>query len=96
LLKTENPVYCSEADCLILIKESGWEPNCVKGGILALLKSGSLIKRGRNYWALLKVRTSVSRFSFVEKRIFDKKIGFVGFVEKSGLGLVEYLCWKRF
>jgi hypothetical protein len=53
----------------------------VKEGILALLKSGSLIKRGRNYWALLKVRTSVSRLSFVEKRIFDKKIGFVGFVE---------------
>jgi hypothetical protein len=85
-----------------LIKESGWEPSCVKEGILALLKSGSLIKRGRNYWALLKVRTRVSRFSFVEKRIFDKKIGFVGFVEKSGLGLglglglVEYLCWKRF
>jgi hypothetical protein len=45
LLKTENPVYCSEADCLILIKESGWEPNCVKEGILALLKSESLIKR---------------------------------------------------
>jgi hypothetical protein len=65
LLKTENPFYCSEADCLILIKESGWEPNCVKEGILTLLKSGSLlkrallkskslIKRGRNNWALLK------------------------------------------
>jgi hypothetical protein len=44
-----------------LIKESGWEPNCVKEGILALLKSGSLLKR-----ALLK--------SF-EKR--NKLLGFV-------------------
>ena len=77
MLKTENPVYYSEADCLILIKESGWEPNCVKEGILALLKSGSLLKR-----ALLKS--------------FEKRKKLLGFVEKSGLGLVEYLCWIRF
>jgi hypothetical protein len=56
LLKTENPVYCSEADCLILIKESGWEPSCVKEGILALLKSESLIKR-----ALLKSESLIKR-----------------------------------
>ena len=68
MLKTENPVYISEADCLILIKESGWEPNWLEEGILALLKSGSLIK----------------------------KVGLEGFVEKSGLGLVKYLCGKRF
>ena len=77
MLKTENPVYCSKADCLILIKESGWEPNWEKEGILALLKSGSLLKR-----ALLKS--------------FEKRKKLLGFVEKSGLGLVEYLCWKRF
>ena len=51
----------------------------MEDGILALMKRALLklkssIKRGRNYWALLKARTRVSRFSFVEKRIFDKKV----------------------